>query len=151
MTGTDLDDYGDTLRESPEPWYNRTPAVVGASVVGLLLITLIIVISSYAARQFNEPDQAPLNFVEPSFVTTSEGAGPTAAVTTTPTATSTSPPKTTDLPPEPPPSSSTETSNENKPPRTRDSQEEDDDDNTPRTSRRGGVRTNITRTFNPFG
>jgi hypothetical protein len=77
MAGQDLDDDEET--PSSERWYDRTPAVVGASVVGLAVIGILIAAVTFVSRQFNEPEQAPLNFVEPSFsasATTSTGRRP---------------------------------------------------------------------------
>jgi hypothetical protein len=38
MAGRDPDDYDD----EETPWYNRTPAVIGASVAGLAVIGILI-------------------------------------------------------------------------------------------------------------
>ena len=70
MAGQDHDDYDDEQSPSATPWYNRTPALVGASVAGLAVIGILIAAVTFVSRQFNEPDQAPLNFVEPSFSAT---------------------------------------------------------------------------------
>ena len=74
---------------SPAPWYNRTPAVVGASVLGLALIGILIAAVTFVARQFNEPDQAPLNYVDPTFsATASHSSAPTTTAPNAPDATS---------------------------------------------------------------
>ena len=78
-----------------EPWHNRTPAVVGASVLALAVIGLLIVVAIAVAREFSEPAQAPLDFVEPTYSATAAQSATTA--TTTQTITSTSPPQTTDI------------------------------------------------------
>ena len=153
VTGPDPDDYDD--EQSPAPWYNRTPAVVGASVVGIAVIGILIAAVTFVSRQFNEPEQDPLNFVEPSFSATATRSSSTP--TTTATITSTSPPVTTDI--NPPPStpspsntsssssdttSSSDTSTSTRITQSRRSNEE----STPRTTRRG-PRTNVTRTLYP--
>ncbi len=79
------------------PWHNRTSTLLGASIAALVLIAVLITSASWVSRQFNEPEQAPLNFVDPSFSSTGET---TATPTTTGTITSTSPPMTTDINPE---------------------------------------------------
>jgi hypothetical protein len=142
----DLDYYDDEQTSPPEPWHNRTPAVIGASILGLAAIGLLILVLSFVARQFSEPEQAPLNFVEPTYSAT---ATRSATTTTTQTITSTSPPVTTDLdpglaPPPPPPTSSSETSSDDP----TAEEDEDDEDDVTRTPRRG-PRTNVTRTLYP--
>jgi len=57
------DDYDDEQLSSATPWYNRTPALVGASVAGLAVIGILIAAVTFVSHHFNEPDQAPLNFV----------------------------------------------------------------------------------------
>ena len=149
MAGQDPDDYDD---ESPSsaPWYNRTPAVIGASVVGLAVIGILIAAVTFVSRQFNEPEQAPLDFVQPSFSATATGS--TSTPTTTATITSTSPPVTTDING---PSSTTSSSS--------DTSSTDYVDHEPRgpsrtprqaaksrpPSTRRGPRTNVTRTLYP--
>jgi hypothetical protein len=95
VTGRDHKDRDDEQSPPSQPWYNRTAAVVGASVVGIAVIVLLIVAGTLVARQFNQPEQAPLNFVEPSFSATVTHSSSTP--TTTATITSTSPPVTTDI------------------------------------------------------
>jgi len=149
MAGQDPDDH-DEQTSSSSPWYNRTPAVVGASVAGVAAIGILITAVTYVSGQFNEPVQAPLNFVEPSFsATATESSTPT----TTATITSTSPPVTTDIDTpssttsssDPSDTSGTDTST---PRRTARTHESDDEESTPRTTRRG-PRTNVTRTLYP--
>jgi hypothetical protein len=136
------DDYDDEESAPPEqPWHNRTPAVIGASVLGVVVISFIVLTVSYVAREFSEPERAPLNFVEPSFSATAPASSRPSA-TTTATITTTSRPQTTDLPPGPPPTSSSDTAGTESTRRNRDG--EDDD-----TTRRR-PRTNVTRTFTPF-
>jgi hypothetical protein len=154
MAGQDPDDH-DEQTSSSSPWYNRTPAVVGASVAGVAAIGILITAVTYVSGQFNEPVQAPLNFVEPSFsATATESSTPT----TTATITSTSPPVTTDIngPSSTPSSSDTSSTNTSStdtsstdtstPRRTARTRESDDDE--PSTTRRG-PRTNVTRTLYP--
>ena len=146
MAGEDPDDYGD----EETPWYNRTPNVIGASVAGIAAIGIIIAAVTFVARQFNEPEQAPLNFVTPSF---SASASHSSTLTTTGTITSTSPPVTTDINGPSSTTSSSDTSSTDTTstthtawtkPYTPPSGEESE----PSTTRRG-PRTNVTRTLYP--
>jgi hypothetical protein len=148
MADRDPDDYDD----DPSPWYNRTPAVIGASVAGLAVIGILIAAVTFVSGQFNEPDQAPLNFVPPSFSATATRSLSTP--TTTATITSTSPPVTTDINgPSSTTSSSSDTSSSTDTstrtawtkPYTPPSGEE----STPTTTHRG-PRTNVTRTLYPL-
>ena len=59
MAGPDPDDYDDEQSPSSASWYNRTPAVIGASVVGLAVIGILIAAVTFVTSQFNEPEQAP--------------------------------------------------------------------------------------------
>lgn len=136
-------------REAPPvPWHNRTSTLLGASVAAVAAIAILIMSISYVARQFNDPQQAPLNYVEPAFSATTTSESSTS--TTTGTITSTSPPVTSDINPDltPPsstdPSSTTSRNPASRPPRTR---EDDPDDETSTTRNR--PRTNVTRTFYP--
>jgi hypothetical protein len=150
VTGRDTDDEGPA---TPTPWYNRTGAVVGASALGIVVIGILVAAGIFVTRQFNEPQQAPLNFVEPSFSATTPGSS---TPTTTATITSTSPPVTTDIdtPTSTSPTSSSDTSgsttssSEPSAPRTT-SEQDDDGESTTRTTRRG-PRTNVTRTLYPL-
>ncbi len=126
------------------PWHNRPSTLLAASVGALAAIALVIGTASWMSREINEPEQAPLDFVDPSFSAT--GTPPASAPTTTGTITSTSPPMTTDINPEstPPTTSDSETSRpppSTRPPRTRE------DDQTSTTRKR--PRTNVTRTLYP--
>ncbi len=141
----------DEYAPSEQPWHNRTPAVVGASLAGLALIGIVIAIAVAMTQQYNEPEQAPLYFVEPTFSATATGT----STTTTQTITSTSPPQTTDINGPTTSSSSdtsssetssSETSSSEAAPRTVD----EDDDPTTRRSPRRTPRTNVTRTLNPY-
>ena len=136
-----------------QPWHNRTPAVVGASVVALAVIGVLVLAVTFVSRQMGEPEQAPLNYVEPTFSATATQSG---TATTTQTITSTSPPETTEIggPLEPPttpttPSttSSSETTSESA--TTEEDDDDEDEETTERTTRRG-PRTNVTRTFSPL-
>jgi hypothetical protein len=151
MAGRAPEDYDDDT--SQQPWYNRTPAVVGASVAGLAVIAILVAAVTYVARQANEPDQAPLNFVEPSYSATQSHL--TSTPTTTETITSTSPPVTTDINGPSSTTSSSDTSSTQSTdtsttrtawtkPYTPPSGEESG----PSTTRRG-PRTNVTRTLYP--
>lgn len=142
-------DREDPARPDTVPWHNRTSTLLGASIAALALIAVLITSASWVSRQFNQPEQAPLNFVDPSFSSTGETTAPP---TTTGTITSTSPPMTTDINPESttPTTSGSETSGSEtpgpppstRPPRTRE------DDGEPSTTRKR-PRTNVTRTLYP--
>ena len=95
VTGKDHEERDDEQSPASQPWHNRTAAVVGASVAGIAVIGLLIMAGTFVARQFNQPDQAPLNFVEPSLSASATHSSSTP--TTTATITSTSPPVTTDI------------------------------------------------------
>ncbi|WP_094294924.1 hypothetical protein [Mycobacterium neumannii] len=150
MPGGNSNDH-DRGGDPPQPWYNRTPEVVGASLLGLVAIGLLVLAVSFVAGRSSEPPQAPLNYVEPTFTTTETQ---TATTATTGTVTSTSPPETTEIN-DPPPSetttsgsettSSSETTTTSERPPT---SEADEDRTTTRTTRR--PRTNVTRTLYPY-
>jgi len=153
MAGQDHDDYDDEQLSSATPWYNRTPALVGASVAGLAVIGILIAAVTFVSRQFNEPDQAPLNFVEPSFSATATHSLSTP--TTTATITSTSPPVTTDIDApssttssSPDTSSGTDTSTPTRTASTKPHTSPSGAESPPSTTRRG-PRTNVTRTLYP--
>jgi hypothetical protein len=147
MTGPDPDD--DHEESPPTPWYNRTPNVIGASVAGLAVIGILIAAVTFVSGQFNEPEQAPLNFVDPTFsaTTTQSSATPT----TTATITSTSPPVTTDIDvPSSTTSSSSDTSSSGEPSTsTRITQSRPSHDGSEPSTTRRGPRTNVTRTLYP--
>jgi cytoskeletal protein RodZ len=150
MADEDRDDYDDEQTPSPAPWYNRTPAVIGASVAGLAVIGILIAAVTFVSGQFNEPEQAPLNFVEPSFSATATRSSSTP--TTTATITSTSPPVTTDIDtPTSTTSSSSDTSSSDTSTSTRITQSRPSGggDESPPTTTRRGPRTNVTRTLYP--
>jgi len=153
----------------PTPWYNKTPAVLGASAIGLVIIGVVVTAITFVSRQPNEPNDAPLNFVEPSFSVTTTVSS---ALTTTVTITSTSPPVTTDINPpivatsSPPTSgpptsgtptsgtptsgtetSGTETSGTEPTSRVEESPRAEEDEDEPTSRKR--PRTNVTRTFLP--
>jgi hypothetical protein len=146
MAGRDPDDYDD----DQSPWYNRTPAVIGASVAGLAVIGILIAAVTFVSGQFNEPDHAPLNFVDPSFSATTTRSSSTP--TTTATITSTSPPVTTDIDgPSSTTSSSATSSSTDTSTRTAWTQPytpPSGDESSPTTTHRG-PRTNVTRTLYP--
>ncbi len=139
-----------------QPWYNRTPTVVGASIAALVVGGILIVAAMTVARQFGEPEQAPIDFVEPTYSATASQSG----TATTQTITSTSPPETTDINPsstsgtsgssESSGSSTTPSSSESSPAPTTARTEEPEEVTPTRTSRQR-PRTNVTRTFNPYG
>jgi hypothetical protein len=153
MARQDLDDHdGEDNTPTSTPWHYRTSAVVGASVAGLAAIGILFAAVTFVSRQFNEPTQAPLNFVEPSFSATATGPS---TPTTTATITSTSPPVTSDInPSSTTPTSSSDTSSSTGPsPPTRTAWTKpytppSGDEPAPPTTRRG-PRTNVTRTLYP--
>ncbi|HKP42513.1 hypothetical protein [Mycobacterium sp.] len=150
MARQDLDDDGEDSTPSSIPWHYHTPAVVGASVAGLVLVGILIAAVTFVSRQFNEPDQAPLDFVEPSFSATATGSS---TPTTTATITSTSPPVTTDINSSSTTSasdtsSSTDPSTPTRTAWTRPYTPPSGDESAPSTTRRG-PRTNVTRTLYP--
>jgi cytoskeletal protein RodZ len=154
MAGQDHDDYDDEQLSSATPWYNRTPALVGASVAGLAVIGILIAAVTFVSHHFNEPDQAPLNFVEPSFSATATHSLSTP--TTTATITSTSPPVTTDIDApssttssSPDTSSGTDTSTPTRTASTKPHTSPSGAESPPSTTRRG-PRTNVTRTLYPL-
>ena len=149
MAGEDPDDYDD--QSSDTPWYNRTPTVIGASVAGIAAVAIMIAAVTFVARQFSEPEQAPLNFVDPTFTAT---ASHSSTSTTTATITSTSPPVTTDINgPSSTTSSSSDTSTTDTTSTTRTAWTQPytppgGEESSPPTTRRG-PRTNVTRTLYP--
>jgi hypothetical protein len=145
MAGRDPDDNDDAQSPPPAPWYNRTPNVIGASVAGLAVIVILIAAVTSVSRQFNEPVQAPLNFVEPTFSATDPRSSSTP--TTTATITSTSPPITTDIDTPTSTTSSSDTSSNGTSTRVTQSRPSNDG-SAPSTTRRG-PRTNVTRTLYP--
>ncbi|CAN3126713.1 Serine/threonine protein kinase [Mycobacterium sp. smrl_JER01] len=134
--------------EPDEPavaWHNRTSTLLAASVAGLAAIALVVALISFVARQFTEPEPAPLYYVPPSSAVSATKTGPS---TTTGTITSTSPPMTSDInpgetteTPEP-----TTTTRSTRPPRTRETERTSDDETSTSRSR---PRTNVTRTVYP--
>jgi cytoskeletal protein RodZ len=150
MAGQDHNDDHDEQSSSATPWYNRTPAVVGASVAGLAVIGILIAAVTFVTRQFNEPEQAPLNFVEPSFSVSASHSSSTP--TTTATITSTSPPVTTDINGQSSTTSSSDTSTSTdtstRTAWTKPYTPPSGDGSSPTTTHRG-PRTNVTRTLYP--
>lgn len=146
VTGRDSDDYDGEQRDpSSIPWHNRTPAVLGASVLGIVAVGILVMAVTYVSRQFSEPTQAPIYYVEPSYSATAPGTS-TSTPTTTQTITSTSPPITSDINPGPPTSTSDTSDSETSTPETT---ADEDDDETRRPTTRRTPRTNITRTLYP--
>jgi cytoskeletal protein RodZ len=131
-----------------QTWHNRTSTLVGVSVLAILVIGILILAATAVARQFGEPEQAPLDFVAPTYSATS--ADSATASTTTQTITSTSPPETTDIDP-PSSTSTTSSSSETSSTRRTTTRNDDDEDDEPTTrTTRQRPRTNVTRTLNPF-
>ncbi len=143
MTGQD-----DEQRTSTEePWHNRTGSLLGASALAVMLIGVLVLAATCVSRQFSEPEEAPLHFVDPSFSATAPGG---TTPTTTQTITSTSPPVTTDIgdPSATSTTTSTTTTSSSETTTERTTSAEDEEDETPRTTRR--PRTNVTRTLYPI-
>lgn len=165
MPGDIDDDLPDGKPAGSTPWHNSTRALVAASVAGLAAIAVLVAGVMFMVRESSEPEQAPLNYVDPSFShTSSEPAPPT----TTETITSTVPPVTSDINPPTDVTSGSETSGSEtsgsetpgsetpgsetpaetaNPQRTRQSDSGDDDGNVSTTRRR--PRLNETRTLYP--
>ena len=76
VAGRDLDN--ERRNSSPQPWHNRTPALLGVSVLALAVIGLLIVVATAVAGQFGEPEEAPLDFVEPTYSATATQSATTA-------------------------------------------------------------------------
>lgn len=127
-------------------WHERTSTLAGASIAALIAIALIVWGALFLTRQFNQPEQAPTEFVTPSFADDS-ARSTSVATTTTETITSTSPPATTDInDPDATTSSTTSSTSPTQGPQTRHrSTESSADDST--TRRR--PRFNETRTLYP--
>ncbi len=144
-------DDDEAREEPPVEWHNKTSTLLGASLAGLLAIALVVMLISYVARQFSEPEQAPLNYIPPP--ASSAGGTRSATSTTTGTITSTSPPMTSDINPgETTTTSESTTRPSTRPPRTRetDANEGDEgDDGEAETTTRSRPRTNVTRTLYP--
>ena len=161
MTGPDLDDEFDEAEfvdefgadEPSEPWHNSTRAVVGASAAGIAVVGVLIAAVMFMSGG-DQPTDAPLNFVDPSFSETAPESA-SSATTTTPTITSTPRISTTEInaPPAPPTTSgssntsTTPSESSSSAPFTRPRQREADENPGGPTSRR--PRFNITRTLGP--
>lgn len=148
----------DDDQDAPAPWHNSTAKVLGASVAAVAAIGLIVGAIVFVTQQADEPTQAPLNFVDPTFSATSGTPSPTASSSAHATTTGGRPlnPQTTDID-LPPPSETPPTTPSSSPPSTsrrlpstkEDVPEErtDEDEDEPTTTRR--PRFNETRTLYP--
>ncbi|NIH93929.1 hypothetical protein [Mycolicibacterium fluoranthenivorans] len=125
-------------------WHERTSTLAAASLAALTAIALIVWGALFVSRQFNQPEQAPTEFVTPSFSDDS-GRSTSAATTTTETITSTSPPATTDINDPDATTSSTTSSTTTTTTRRTTSQSRDDET----TTSRRRPRFNETRTLSP--
>jgi len=137
--------------DAPAPWHNSTAKVFGASIAALAGVGLIVGSVMYVSGQADEPTQAPLNFVDPSFSAAPETSSSSQPTTTS--ATRTTPPLTTDidLPPsssETPPTSSPPSTSRRLPSTKEDVPDDPDEDSEP-TSTRNRPRLNETRTLYP--
>ncbi|MGV0714102.1 hypothetical protein ABQE93_01730 [Mycolicibacterium sp. XJ662] len=135
----------DDDRDDGQPWHNRTPSLVGASIAALAVIAVLVLAATAMARQFSAPEQAPLNFVEPTYsAPATRSAAPTV---TTQTVTTTSPPQTTDLSAL---ETTSETTTETETSSAEPTVETDDEEESTETSTRRKPRTNVTRTLYPL-
>jgi transglutaminase-like putative cysteine protease len=146
-----VDEFGG---EKPStPWHNSTLAVVGASAAGIAVIGVLVGAVIFMSGG-DEPADAPLNFVDPSFSETAAEPA-SSATTTTPTITSTPQISTTEINGPPGPSttsgssdtSSSGSESSSSPTFTRPRPREFDENPGGPTSRR--PRFNITRTLGP--
>jgi hypothetical protein len=145
---TSADDNGDGNEPDSVPWHYSTAKVAGASVAALAAIGLIVGGVTFVSRQVEQPPEAPMNFVDPSFSETSDSATPT----TTETITSTVPPVTSEIDAPSSPestSSSTDTTSSSSDSTTRRSRPGDDDDTETSRTSRSRPRLNETRTLYP--
>ncbi|MGV0811203.1 hypothetical protein ABQF34_04535 [Mycolicibacterium boenickei] len=152
MTGDD-----DDLGPPPEaPWHHSTPTVLGASVAALIAIGLVLW-AAIALTSSSGPEDAPIDFVPPTYASTS---AKTSKSTTSQTFTTTRPLETTEFglpgvsdtsgtsPSETSgtsDTSTTETTPTTTPTSTTESETEDDVS----TTTRNRPRTNVTRTVYP--
>ncbi|MDT5003338.1 MAG: hypothetical protein QOJ24_514 [Mycobacterium sp.] len=145
-----VDEFGGD--EPNTPWHNSTLAVVGASAAGIAVIGVLVGAVMFMSGG-DEPADAPLNFVNPSFSETAAESA-SSATTTTPTITSTPQISTTEINGPPGPSTTSGTSDtsssgseSSSPTFTRPRPREFDESPGGPTSRR--PRFNITRTLGP--
>ena len=74
--------HDDDRGQAPAPWHHSTANVVGASVAALAVIGLVIWgISAMVGT--DQPQDAPINFVNPSYASTTSARSTTSTVTTT--------------------------------------------------------------------
>ncbi|WP_313959933.1 hypothetical protein [Mycobacterium deserti] len=149
MTGRGNADDDEQRDSSEVPWHNRPPELIGASLLAVLVIVLVVFAVSFMTRQFSEPEEAPLNFVDPTYSVSETGS---ATTTTTQTITSTSPPLTTEINTPDLPSTTTSSSETSESDTAEETTAEEttseEEETTERTTRRG-PRTNVTRTLYP--
>jgi len=147
-----VDEFGGD--EPSTPWHNSTLAVVGASAAGIAVIGVLVGAVMFMSGG-DQPADAPLNFVDPSFSETAAESA-SSATTTTPTSTSTPQVSTTEINGPPGPSttsgssdtsSSSSSESSSSPTFTRPRPREFDENPGNPTSRR--PRFNITRTLGP--
>jgi hypothetical protein len=140
--------------DAATPWHHSTAKVFGASVAAIAGVGLIVGAVAFVSGQADEPTQAPLNFVDPSFSATQTTASN--APTSSTSASKLPNPQTTDidLPPPsetPPTPSSSPTApgppTQLRPPRTKE--DTPDDDESGPTTTRNRPRFNETRTLYP--
>jgi hypothetical protein len=81
-------------RAREEPWHHSTPAVIGASVVALGVLALLVWGVVSLTSSANSPEEAPIQFVDPSFTSSTPTPSST---TTTATLTTTGPVTTTEI------------------------------------------------------
>lgn len=78
----------DDDRAPEQPWHHSTPVVAGASVVALGLIALLVWAVVSLTSGANSPQEAPTQFVDPTFASSTP---PMSTTTTTATITTTGP------------------------------------------------------------
>jgi hypothetical protein len=150
-----VDEFGaDEPAEQSEPWHNSTKAVVGASAAALAAIGVVVAAVMYVSGG-DEPADAPVGFVDPSF---SEAPAASSTTTTTETITSTPTISTTEINAPTGPSTTSGTSGTSAssgtespgaPTFTRPPRPRQDGDNTGGPTSRSRPRLNVTRTLGP--
>ena len=85
---------GNKHRDTPRPWHERTPLVVGASLAALIVIALLYFAVSSVSRHYDQPPPAPTQYLGPPGTTTATAR---TALATTPTSTTTVPVQTSEI------------------------------------------------------
>jgi hypothetical protein len=149
----DEDEFVDEIGgdEPSPPWHNSPRAVIGASAAAIAVIGVLVAAVMFVSGG-DDPIDAPVNFVDPSF---SETAAASSATTTTPTITTTQKVSTTEINAPPGPSTTSGTSDTSSstesgsvPTFTRPRPRQDEE-NTGGPTSRTRPRLNVTRTLGP--